>query len=351
MRRRHFEALQPVCPICRGAEREPRRLQLAAAVVADDECVEEGLLHCENPLCRREYPILDGIPVLIADLRDYVSGSLLQLLQRQDLSPLLESLIGDCAGPGSTFDVTRQHLSIYGLSHYAEKASALVRILDRGLELMGTSSPSGLTIDLGCSVGRTSFELADRTADLVLGIDMNFAMLQVAQSAMRTGVARFPQRRVGVVYEQAEHPVHCANPDKVDFWACSAAALPFDNGAFDLAVALNLIDCVSSPLDLLQSTANVLREGGKALFATPYDWSPGATPLEAWVGGHSQRTEHAGRSEPLLRALLTPGAHPASLTSLALQAEDDDLPWSLRLHDRATANYGVHLLVAERAVS
>ena len=48
-----------------------------------------------------------------------------------------------------------------------------------------------------------------------------------------------------------------------------------------------------------------------------------------------------------LRSLLTPGAHPASLGTLRLVAEAAALPWAVRVHERSTMLYGVHLVVAE----
>ena len=78
------------------------------------------------------------------------------------------------------------------------------------------------------------------------------------------------------------------------------------------------------------------------------DWSPSATPLEHWLGGHSQRSPGAGASEPVLRALLTPGAHPQSVAGLQLEREMESLPWQVRTHDRAWMHYRTHLVVARR---
>jgi len=92
----------------------------------------------------------------------------------------------------------------------------------------------------------------------------------------------------------------------------------------------------------------VLQEHGKMVMACPYDWSTAATPLEAWLGGHSQRSPTAGSSEAVLRSLLTPGAHPSSLGTLKLLAERDGLTWHVRLHDRSTMTYCLHLVAAEK---
>ena len=54
-----------------------------------------------------------------------------------------------------------------------------------------------------------------------------------------------------------------------------------------------------------------------------------------------------GAADVALRSLLTPGAHPASLGTLRLVAEAAALPWAVRVHERSTMLYGVHLVVAE----
>ena len=56
--------------------------------------------------------------------------------------------------------------------------------------------------------------------------------------------------------------------------------------------------------------------GGDAIITTPYDWSDAATPLEQWLGGHSQRGGVQGDSAAMLRSLLTPGGHPQSVQGL-----------------------------------
>lgn len=357
MRLQHFESLRPVCPVCRTAPDTGSALRLAHVVREENGHIIEGALHCTNPNCLREYPIVDGIPLIIANIRQYIADNIHSLYARRDLSDFTESILGDGCGSGSQFDTTRQQLSSYTWDHYGDldpelspgdpQPGSMSRTLELGRALMGPV-PTGPILDAGCSVGRSSFALADGGAELVLGVDLNFAMLRLAAEVLRHGTVRYPLRRTGLVYQRREFPVAFAHADKVDFWACDAAALPFATGAFAMAVSLNLLDCVYAPRELLSSIGRVLQTGGKALLTCPYDWSPSATPVEAWLGGHSQRSPQAGASEPMLRTLLTPGAHPNSLNTLKLLIERERLPWQVRLHDRSTMTYSLHLVVAGR---
>jgi SAM-dependent methyltransferase/uncharacterized protein YbaR (Trm112 family) len=363
MRLRHFEALQPHCPVCFRKTGEPRPLSIGSEIRREGEVLIEGVLLCPNASCQREYPVLDGIPLLVANLRELVADNLFQLMMRDDLSETLESILGDCSGPASYFDGTRHQLSCYARDHYGlhdpaepttePRPGAATRVLDRGLDLAATW-PEGPVVDLGCSVGGTTFALADRTGRLVVGVDLNIAMLRTASHALLRGEVSYPRKRTGVVYDRRRFPVSFAQAENVDFWACDVAALPFASGTFALASVLNLIDCVRAPRDMLVEAARVLAPGAPAVITSPYDWSAAATPIETWLGGHSQRGSAHGDGATVLRALLAPlvaDRHPASIPGLRLESEIHEVPWHVRLHDRSTVGYGVHLVAARKATT
>lgn len=354
MRRAHLEAFAPRCPRCASSGLHAP-LVLGASYREEGEHVLFGKLECSHAACWSEYPILDGVPVILSSVRETLAQQGPVVLLRDDLPAETEGLLADCMGPGTTFDTTRQHLSNYVWDHYAQfdpqedsrlRPGSGVGLLERGLELSGPA-PAGLTLDAGCSVGRTTFELAARREGLVLGVDLNLSMLRLAARVLREGVVRYPRRRVGVVYDRREFPVAFEGAERVDFWACDASALPFADDAFGLVNSLNLLDCLANPHGHLSELSRTLCAGGKAVLATPHDWSPGATAIECWVGGHSQRGPEAGASEPVLRNLLTPGKHPAAVSGLAIVGEELDAPWRVRLHDRSSVDYRAQVLALE----
>ena len=119
MRRGHFAAFAPHCPHCaRGGARHV--LVLVEVHAEQGDTVISGVLHCPNPACQLEYPIIDGIPVIVPELRTLLTERGIELLLRDDIDPLLESMFGDAMGPGGWFDVMRQTVSSYAWDGWAD---------------------------------------------------------------------------------------------------------------------------------------------------------------------------------------------------------------------------------------
>lgn len=345
-----FEALAPVCPRCRAEGGVDSPLRLASVAEERAGHVWQGLLHCSNDFCWLEFPILDGVPILSPDPGTYLSTMRAQIMARTDLPAALESVIGDAAGPDAEINTDRYHLSLYGWSHYADwtaredgadRAAAQIPAI---LELLfdGAAPDDAPVIDLGTGVGRGAFALAERVTAPVLGADMNFAMLRLAQRLLVEGRAACPLRRVGMVYDRVEVVRPDLRPGTLlDFWAVDAVQAPFRGGRFATAMALNLVDCVGSPGLFLQEVARLLAPGGLALLTTPYDWAQNATQPAAWFGGHSQRGPNGGAPEPVMHAHL---AH----LGLSVEREHARVPWTLRVHERADMVYAMHALACRR---
>ncbi len=323
-----------------------------------DTEIESAILHC--PDCQHEYPVIAGIPIIVPDLAKLLSERGIELMLRDELDPALESLLGDSIGADSWFDMMRQFQSTYGWDGYADLDPAEVttedgpapgaarRCVARLLDMAGPPDrPVSRILDLGCAAGRTSFALAQAHPQaLVLGADIHLALLLLAHRAGR-GEVSYPRRRIGVVYDRRRFAVALDGAERADFWACDANCLAVPAGEADLCVALNLLDCVTDPRALLESLARAVRPGGRILLATPYDWSTRATPINAWLGGHSQRAGHGGSGEAFLRALLSgPSGH--AIPELGIIAEQEGFAWHTRLHDRSAVQYRTHLLVLER---
>ena len=130
--------------------------------------------------------------------------------------------------------------------------------------------------------------------------------------------------------------------DRVSFVLGDASATPFGGGTFALILAINVIDCVSSPMALLAEVSRLLETGGIAVIATPWDWSPNATSAEHWLGGHSPRRPDAGDPASVFRSAV------GATDGLELAGERDGIPWSLRLHERSTMQYTVYMAAVRK---
>ena len=355
MRLRHFHELRPICLVCRSRDPDvSSALTISHSIRESGEDILEGLLRCSNPQCQYEFPIIDGIPFLVPNLRQYLAANIEFLQARTDLSATTQSVLGDCCGPAAQFEVTRQQLSSYSWCHYGDldpensdtdagsTASLLSTFATKDLGIA-----EGITLDLGCSVGRTTLELAQQTRGLALGVDVNISMLRLASAILRTGQVRFPRKRVGLVYDDRSFPVSFSESSNADFWACDAANLPFAGPLFSRCVCLNTLDSVPSPIALLHSIAQNTVADGMINLACPYDWSAAVTPVEAWIGGHSQRGEHGGLSDLILESVLSDDRN--GLNGLfRVVHQQNDVPWIVRLHDRSRMTYSVHAISLRR---
>jgi SAM-dependent methyltransferase len=300
-------------------------------------------LVCTDDSCRREHPIVDGIPIVVTDLRAWAALWLDAVLRRDDLTPATVSLLADAAGPDSVLDVERRNLSTYLDAHYGSDR-AFDGLLKVGLDLL-PASPSGRWIDLGCGPGAGTIALAEGGVETV-GVDSSFSFLQAAEKMSRTGQVTYDNRRVGLAFDRCTvtRPVDAEATRRAAFVCADVANLPFADASFSGALSLNVIDNTPDPVGHALEMGRALSRGGVALLASPFDWSTATTQYERWLGGHSQRGEDEGRSEHALGRLFGDQPIEGFDTGLTIGAETDGVPWRLRVHERAVMQYDCRIL-------
>lgn len=358
MRLSHFEKLRPVCPVCRLNGRDgPLALTTIEAEAAGD--VASGILGCQT--CGSEFPILDGMPIIVPEVRRFVQDNLFYLLARNDLTPAVESLLGDAAGPGSGLESIRQHVSSYAFDHWGDQdpapfapvpgggvPGAVSRNLAEAFNRLGDDLPDGPVLDIGCAAGRTVTDAAERLGRDVIGIDLSVPLARIGRQAVVGGRIDYGLRRIGLVYERRSYALNHAAGPRGDVWLCDALALPFSAGTFALAIGMNVVDCMRDPRAGLIEISRVLGDEGCAVLSIPFDWAGQVTPVEAWLGGHSQRSGHAGSPEAILDLLLSDG--PLAAGNLRRAGAVGEVPWHVRLHDRSCMYYSAYLVVARKVV-
>lgn len=355
----HFARLRPICPVCRATgAAHALAINLIEAEAAGD--IAAGILGC--PHCGAEFPIIDGLPIIVPDVRRYIQDNAFYLLARDDLTPGLESLIGDASGPNSAVDSVRQHLSSYAWDHWADHdpdevrgngdpaPGAIAATVATSLAMLPTDLPEGPALDIGCGGARSTQTVASHTGRLVLGVDLSVPLARLSRRAAVERRVSYPRRRVGMVYDRRTFPLPPA-PDSgaMDVWVCDALALPFTNETFALVSGFNVLDCMTDPRAGLTEIDRVLRPGGATLLSTPFDWSGNVTPPASWLGGHSQRGPHGGSAETVLDLLLSGGT--LGVGTLRKTGAAGRLPWQVRLHDRAFMQYQAYLVTARKGAA
>lgn len=195
-------------------------------------------------------------------------------------------------------------------------------------DLLGPMGRESLALDVGCAVGRASFELA-RYASTVIGIDFSSRFITAAQELKSTGHIESSYLVEGVLTApfRAEVPGGI-NRERVTFETGDAMDLRSDLGEFDVVVAANLICRLTDPRRFLARLPALIKPGGQLLLTTPFTWLEEFTPRENWLGG---RDASDGRSYEVLRAILDP--HFEFQTS-------KELPFLIREHARKF-QYGI----------
>lgn len=146
-------------------------------------------------------------------------------------------------------------------------------------------SKGGRALDLGCAVGRSTFELA-RFTDEVIGIDYSKSFIEAAEHLKQHGTLSYPRVDEGDAFTScvAKPPIG-VDLQRVVFEHGDAMQLREDLGAFDVVHAANLICRLQDPKRLLQRLPSLVKPGGQLLLATPCTWLEEFTPKDNWPVG------------------------------------------------------------------
>ncbi len=155
--------------------------------------------------------------------------------------------------------------------------------------------PKRKAFDIGCAIGRSTFELA-RGFDEVIGVDFSARFIQEAQSLKENGVLRYAMLTEGELENFYEVKLTDFNLEeecqKVSFWQADACNLKPIYKNFDLIFGGNLIDRLYDPKKFLDSLASRINDGGMLILTSPYTWQEESTPKEKWIGGYKKDGEN-----------------------------------------------------------
>ncbi len=247
-----------ICPGCLDKEIP---LTLDSQIETRDEIIE-GQLVC--PECAKRYEIHEGIAVVVPE----------------KTLPLTR----DTAGYGS-FSM----LSSYLWSHYSEFFNG-PDATDAYQRWAAVFTPQdGLALDIGCSVGRLTFELT-KTHDRAIGIDTSLSFIRAARNLAKTGRLEFDMIMEGQITEKRVCDMDPGYQFKnAEFLVADAMALPFRSNRFAMAGSVNILEKVPDPARHLAEANRVMDPGSaRFLLSDPFSWDEGVTPPELWLGGTNQ---------------------------------------------------------------
>ena len=309
-------------------------LEVEQRVRVEGEELLEGVLRCTG--CARRFAVVDGVPVV---LRDASEAHALGLLA-QPVDPDVAAALAEAGPDDAPLPHALAQLGSYLDSQWGDRAdpapggpsppfgfAALARKLR---DLSSVRVP--LCLELGCGVGRGLSALA-RGADLVVGLDKSPWALRLGRRVLRGEEVRYPRRSAGRSYLPATLRAGQDAAPAVQLVCADAVDPPFPPGAFHRTVALNLLDSVRSPRELLHHLDQLTAPGGEIALASPYAWRSGITDEAERLPGPDPAAA--------LRAEI------ATLGWTVLE-DDDQVPWTLRRDARSASLYAVHWLHARK---
>lgn len=189
---------------------------------------------------------------------------------------------------------TRRLLDEYLLFHYGAAhevlpwaegpQSALGFAVRTVTELADFSRPVTSALDLGCAVGRSSFELA-KHADSVLGIDYSHSFVDASKQLVSQDLPYDRADEAAAVTRLIAKAPADSPRERVQFEQGDAMHLRADLGSYDLVHAANLLCRLTDPALLIQRLPDLVKPGGQLLLTTPCTWLEEFTPRGNWPQG------------------------------------------------------------------
>jgi putative 4-mercaptohistidine N1-methyltranferase len=145
-------------------------------------------------------------------------------------------------------------------------------------------------LDLGCAVGRSSFELG-RYFDEVVGIDFSVRFVAEAERMRKQRLVTIRAPREGDATDELRVALPTEAPtENVRFESGDACNLRAGLGTFDLVLMANLIDRLPDPRKCLARVPALINSGGWLIVTSPYTWLEEYTPREKWLDSAGRGT-------------------------------------------------------------
>ncbi len=261
--------------------------------------IEEGFLQCTR--CKKNYPIVLSIPLLLEDIPSYFSirtqlgGELLLTVKNKKIKFFLKENLGKIkTQQRDTSKLEKNWVTIY-------KHSKKSKFYNQVKDSLRKIPKCKLVLEHGCSIGHVTNELVKKNKT-VFGIDKSFYALREAKQKFQ---------------------------DNSDFVVADSLNSPFGNRKFDMVVALNLLDIIE-PMNLLQIITSQAKRF--IVMSDPYDYERGKDSVKNRIDPNEVRAYLIQNGFKLIHNTKRPNY----------------VPWKLNVNNRLHLNYKVDMIVARK---
>ena len=187
---------------------------------------------------------------------------------------------------------TDEIIAQYCEFHYGSENFGIKNFCVNSVELLKPyikNIKTAKALDLGCSVGRSTFELA-KEFDEVVGIDFSANFINVGVKLKTYDNLIYKVKKEGEIFEEKSVSLDSLGlediKNKVTFMQGDACNLKDIYTGFDLIFCSNLIDRLYYPQKFLDDIPSRVNDNGLLVLLSPYTWLEDYTPKENWLGGY-----------------------------------------------------------------
>lgn len=145
-------------------------------------------------------------------------------------------------------------------------------------------------LDLGCAVGRSSFELA-RYCDSVVAVDNSLSFISAAKQIQQAGKISYLIQEEGTeTGERIARIPEDVDPTRVDFRCDDVMHLLQETIPYHVVLAANLLCRLPDPRAFLSLLPSAVERGGQFILISPYSWLEEFTPRDLWIDGKERGT-------------------------------------------------------------
>ncbi|QKF82213.1 putative 5-histidylcysteine sulfoxide synthase / 4-mercaptohistidine N1-methyltransferase OvoA [Halarcobacter ebronensis] len=187
---------------------------------------------------------------------------------------------------------TDEQISQYCEFHYGAEYYGVKNFPKNSVELLKPyikDLKKQKALDLGCSVGRSSFELA-KHYDEVLGIDFSANFINVGVKLKKYDSLTYKVTTEGSLFDEKTISLKDFDleetKDRVTFMQGDACNLKDLYSGYDLIFCSNLIDRLYYPQKFLDDIPKRVNKDGLLVLLSPYTWLEDYTPKANWLGGY-----------------------------------------------------------------